>query len=171
MKKVVEARGSLIVIKQRVSESLNKNDRGEYTTKSGIVLTKEAVEGGTLEEFEGEILAVGPIVTKFKKGEIVSFGQHAGTIKSWNKQEYWLLYEHSINTVEKLVKDDAKLSSAEFVVAENIEHIHKLKGPKPIPNLKAPKPIPKLKGPKPIPKLKGPKPTLKEMETKLKNLN
>lgn len=121
MKKIVEARGSLIVIKQRVSEKLDKNKNGEYVTKSGIVLTKDAVEGGALEEFEGEILAIGPLVTKFKKGEIVSFGQHAGTIKFWDNREYWLLFEHSINTVEKVVEDDAELSPAEFVVKENIK--------------------------------------------------
>tara|TARA_R100000963_G_scaffold32642_2_gene24477 strand:- start:328 stop:699 length:372 start_codon:yes stop_codon:yes gene_type:complete len=121
VKKIVEARGSLIVIKQRVSEKLDKNKNGEYVTKSGIVLTKDAVEGGALEEFEGEILAIGPLVTKFKKGEIVSFGQHAGTIKFWDNREYWLLFEHSINTVEKVVEDDAELSPAEFVVKENIK--------------------------------------------------
>lgn len=111
MKKVVEARGSLIVIKQRQ----------ERVTKGGIHIPTVAVEGGSMEEFEGIILAVGPLVTKFKPGEVVSFGKHAGSIKFWNKEEYWLLFEHSINTVEKLVEDDAKLSTSQFVIEEKVQ--------------------------------------------------
>ena len=111
MKKVVEARGTVIVIKQRQ----------ERVTKGGIHIPTIAVEGGSMEEFEGTILAVGEKVKLFKPGEVVSFGKHAGSIKFWNKEEYWLLFEHSINTVEKLVEDDAKLSTAQFVVEEKVQ--------------------------------------------------
>ena len=113
MKKVVEARGSLVVVEQRQTK----------VTKSGIIIAKEALEGGSMEEFEGTILAVGPLVTKFKPGEVISFGKHAGSIKFWNKKEYWLLFEHSINTVEKLVEDDDELSSSEFVVEEKVKGV------------------------------------------------
>ena len=111
MKKVIDVKGSVIIIKQRK----------ETTTKGGIILTQASLEGGSMEEFEGEIMAVGPLVSKFKVGEVVSFGKHAGSIKSWEKQEYWLLFEHAINTAEKVVGDDYELKSSEFIVNDNVE--------------------------------------------------
>lgn len=109
MKKVIECKGSLIAVKQRQQE----------VTASGIILTKDSLEGGSLEEFEGEIVAVGDLVSKFKPGDNVCFGKNSFTIKKYFGKEYFFLYEHAINTTELLLEDDKKLLKSQFVIKED----------------------------------------------------
>jgi len=71
MKKVIKLTTNHVAVEQKKEE----------VTKSGIVLPTEALEGGSMEVFAGTILGVGPDVTKFKKGDFVSFGKHTGSIK------------------------------------------------------------------------------------------
>ena len=108
MKKIIQAKGNVIIVKQKK----------ESVSKGGIVIAKQALEGGSMEEFEGTILATGPAVTKFKKGEIVSFGRNSFSIKKWASEEFLLLFEYAINTAEKIVDDNYIPTESEFVVQE-----------------------------------------------------
>jgi len=99
-----------VVVKQTVEE----------TTKSGIVLAKEALEGGSMEMHEGEVIAVGCEVLKVKVGDYVSFGRHSYSIKKWDGVEYFYLYEDALHTIHEEVKEDYKPSEDEFIVGEVI---------------------------------------------------
>ncbi len=106
MKKVLKATGNLVIIEQKTIEM----------TDSGIVLADSAMIGGSMEMFEGTILAIGPSVTKFKKGDHVIFGRNVFATHKRQGKEYLMIYEPNLNCVEKLVEDNYEVEDSELVL-------------------------------------------------------
>ena len=95
-----------VVVKQRV----------EKTTESGVIVPDEALRGGSMERFEGEVIAIGSEVTKVRPGQFVSFGRNSFSIKKWNGVECFYLYQDAIHTVHEDVADDYECDIDEFIL-------------------------------------------------------
>lgn len=87
-----------VVVKQTVEE----------VTESGIILTTESVAGGSMEKFEGTVLAIGDEVMSVKVGDYVSFGRNSFSIKRWNDEEYFYIRLSGIHTLEVEVDIEAE---------------------------------------------------------------
>jgi len=85
-----------VVVKQKV----------EKITESGVIIAQEALEGGSMERFEGEVVAIGEDVGKCFPGDYVSFGRNAFSIKKWNGVEYFYMHESAIHTKQSEVDHD-----------------------------------------------------------------
>ncbi len=81
--KALKMSGNQILIKQKVEEQ----------TASGIIFAKEALKGGSMETFEGTVLAIGPSVSKYKPGDHVLFGKNVFASFYRYEEEYLLVYE------------------------------------------------------------------------------
>lgn len=110
---VVKVTGSVILIRQNTEYDKKEKD---FVSKSGIVIPTDAVKGGSLEQFEGTILAVGELVTKFKKGDYVSFGRNSISLKNFNGIEYIMIYEHSLLSKEFQREEGYTPESDEYVL-------------------------------------------------------
>ena len=95
-----------VVVKQRV----------EKTTESGVIIPEEALNGGSMERVEGEVIAIGGAVHKFVPGQYVSFGRHSFSIKKWNGVEYFYLFQDAIHTVHEDVGDNYECDHDEFLI-------------------------------------------------------
>ncbi len=110
-RKVLKATGNVLILMQKVIKE----------TKSGIIMPAEALAGGSMEQFEGTVVAKGPSVTKFAVGDHVIFGRNvAATHKRYGK-EYMIIYEPYVTAVEKTVDEFYELNDSEVVVLEGEE--------------------------------------------------
>ena len=64
----------------------------EEVTQSGIILSN-AVTNGSMEKFEGEVLATGPDCSKIKKGDNVVFGRRSAAIYPYYNHEFMIVRE------------------------------------------------------------------------------
>lgn len=107
--KAIRALDNLIIVKQKV----------ETKTKSGIILTEEATRNGSMECFEGEVIAVGEKVTKFKKGDYVLFGRNVFASMKRYGREFLLMYDRDVNCLEFEPTSD-ELTQSEFILEDHI---------------------------------------------------
>ena len=108
MKKVLKATGNVVIIEQKKEE----------VTKSGIVIAQSALEGGSMEMFEGTVIAVGPSVKKIKKGDYVRFARNGiSEFHSYGKA-YLMAYEYAIPLIEKEVDETQDINESEFIVED-----------------------------------------------------
>lgn len=106
--KVLKAFGELMIVKQKV----------EKITASGITLPDSALRMGSMESFEGEILAVGSKTKHYKKGDWVLFGRNVfASLNRYNK-EYLLMFEKDVCCMENDVDDNYVAEDSEFVIPE-----------------------------------------------------
>ena len=105
-KDILEATGDLVIVKQKKEE----------VTKSGIVLAKEATHGGSMEMFEGTILAYGPDVRLLKKGDNVVFGRTVFAIHKRKGEEYLFIYERYVSCKTDSVPKEKELTDAQFEI-------------------------------------------------------
>jgi len=107
MKKVIKILiPDAVVVKQRVEE----------TTKSGIVLSNDALKGGSMERFEGTVIAKGSKVQKVNIGDYVCFGRHSHSIKKIDGKEFFYVYEESIHMIHTKKESDYVVGIDEFEV-------------------------------------------------------
>ncbi len=107
MKKVIKILvPNAVVIKQHV----------EGTTKSGIILSNDALSGGSMERFEGTIIAKGTKVKKVNIGDYVCFGRHSHSIKKIDDEEFFYVYEDSIHMIHTKKENDYVIGTDEFEV-------------------------------------------------------
>jgi len=107
MKKILKAIGNVVIIKQKKEE-----------VKNGIVIPKSATEGGSMELFEGDVIAVGKLVKKFKKGDHVIFGKNVFAIHKRYGEEYLFIYDPYIPCMELTCDKDYQVDDSEVVVKE-----------------------------------------------------
>ena len=66
----------------------------EQKTAGGIIMPESAVEEE--KETTGEIVAAGPTVEGMKVGDVVLFGEHAGTDVKMDGKDYLLLPDEEV---------------------------------------------------------------------------
>tara|TARA_B100001142_G_scaffold330209_1_gene397031 strand:+ start:4506 stop:4844 length:339 start_codon:yes stop_codon:yes gene_type:complete len=96
-----------VVVKQKVEE-----------TKSGIILSKESTHGGSMERFDGEVIAVGDSVTTATVGDFVSFGRNSFSIKKYDGEEFFYLYEEALHTIHRNEDQAYECESNEFYIGD-----------------------------------------------------
>ena len=91
---IIEPMGAMVIVKQRIEYRSIEGPNGQ---KIQLHIPEEAIKGGSLELFEGNIVAVGPSVTKLSTGDFVEFGKNSFSTKMQSDQnEYLYLYENAI---------------------------------------------------------------------------
>ena len=73
MKQVIRVTGEYVLIKQHLPSGWKHNEKGDVVNDLGIIMSPETYKGGSIENYSGEVLAVGDQVTRFKKGDFVFF--------------------------------------------------------------------------------------------------
>ena len=108
MKRIIKAYDELIIVKQKVVEK----------TASGIILTPDTTRMGSMECFEGVIVAIGDKVKKFKQGDWVLFGRNVFASMKRDGIEFLLMFERDVNCTERSLPDDYILNQNECEVCE-----------------------------------------------------
>nr|ASN63491.1 co-chaperonin GroES [uncultured virus] len=104
------------VIKILVPDAVVIKQYKEEKTKSGIVLPDAATVGGTMERFEGTVIAIGSKVQLVNIGDYVCFGRHAHSIKKIDGEEFFYVHEESIHMIYTKKEDDYVIGNDEFEV-------------------------------------------------------
>ena len=107
MKKLIKLHGTVMLVKEKV----------EKVRESGIVIPEVASKMGSMQYFEGEVLAIGDKVTRFKIGDWVIYGTHISSQVIRDGVSYQLMYEKEVECEEIVMDDDYKPKKNEFVTS------------------------------------------------------
>jgi len=117
-KEIVAALSDMVIWKQDNPEGLEGNDNVSLKTQSGLLVARTSVEGGSLEEFSGVVLAVGPDVSILKKGDNIVVGKYNATPCLVGGIPFRVSREECVILVRFKAEKDHEVNEHEFVLKE-----------------------------------------------------